>query len=330
MTYSTVPYEHTLFQSHIYTSCYTIVIHWPHHIPTPKGSISSEIPESSNFGASPTALDGETPGGASKLGTCGAVDATGLTDTDVDKGGGGSATVGSAGKPLSETELSFPSETTTRGRGGNAAAIPPTAKASSSGGRRALVSACVRAVFHGLSTRTEGIPLLPASRGDVEDEEGKEGDNDVVAQGFTAVPAETLENVLALTACAIGGSSNRDSAEGVEAAFTDGDALRGDAELQSCNSPEVLFPPPASRARASRTLPYASCTAESAVPAPNESRSHTERTPPAEPKRSEDVERAGRGTDPGARGLGTRTGASEGVGAGEDAGDGGRGSCCGS
>jgi hypothetical protein len=186
-------------------------------------------------------------------------------------------------------------------------------------------------VFHGLSTRTEGIPPLPASRGDVEDEEGKGGDDVVIAQGF-AVPAETLENVLALTACVTGGGSNRDGVEGVEAAFTDGDALRGDAELQSCNSPELPpIPPPASRARASRVLPYASCTTERAVPAPDESRSHTERMlPPAEPNKSEDVERAGRDPDPNARGLGTRTGASIGVSAGEDTGDGGRGCCCGS
>jgi hypothetical protein len=254
------------------------------------------------------------------------VDATGLADADTDKGAGGSATVGSAGKPLWEAELSFPNGSSTRGRGGNAAAIPPTAKASSSGGCRASGRTCVRAVFHGLFTRTEGIPSLPASRGDVEDDEGKEGDDDVVTQGFPAVPTETLENVLALTACVTGGGSNR---EGVEAAFTDGEGLRGDAELHSCNSPGL--PLPASRARASRALPYASCTTESAVPAPEESRSHTERIPPpAEPNKSEDVERAGRDPGPNARGLGTRTGAGVGVGAGEDAGDGGRGCCCGS
>lgn len=293
-------------------------------IPTPKGSISSEIPECSNFGASPTALDGEIPRGASKLGSCGVVDTTGLADVDADKGVEGSAIVGSKGKPLSEAELSFPSGSTTRGKGGNAAAIPPTAKESSSGGRRAPGRTCVRAVFHGLSTRTEGIPPLPALRGDDEGEEGKEGDNDMIAQGFTAVPAETLENVLALTACVTGGGSNRE-------AFNDGEALRGDAELQSCNSPGLPLPLPASRARTSRALPYASCTAESAVPAPDESRSHTERMlPPAEPNKSEVAERAGRDPDPGARGLGTRTGASGGVGAGEDTGDGGRGCCCGS
>ncbi len=169
---------------------------------------------------------------------------------------------------------------------------------------------------------TEGIPPLPASRGDVEGEEFKKGDVVVVfAQGFTAVPVETLENVLSLTACVTRGGSNRDRVEGVEAAFTDGEALRGDAELQSCNSPREL-PLPGSRARASRAISYASCTAESAAPAPVESRSHTERMlPPAEPNKSEDVERAGRDPDPVARGLGTRTGASGGVGAG----DGGRG-----
>src|SRR6266852_6484282 len=170
--------------------CCTLV----YRIPTPKGSISSEIPECSNFGASPTALDGEIPRAASKLGACGA---TGLADADADKGAGGNATVGSTGKPLWEAELSFPSGSTTRGRGGNATVIPPTAKASSSGGRRPPGRTCVRAVSHGLSTRTEGIPPLPASRGDVGEEEGKDGDDDVIAQGFTAVPAKTLENVLA-------------------------------------------------------------------------------------------------------------------------------------
>jgi len=319
-------YEHTTATRLLYCTL-------AYRIPTPKGSISSEIPECSNFGASPTALDGEMPRGASRLGACGAVDPTGLSDADADadKGAGGSATVGSSGKLLCEAESSFPSGSTTRGRGGNAAAIPPTEKASSSGGCRAPPRTCVRAVFHGLSTRTEGIPPLPASRGDVEDEDGKEGDDDVVTQGFTAVPAETLENVLALTAWVTGGGSNRDSVEGVEAAFTDGEAPRGDAELQSCNSPGLPLPLPAC-ARASRAVPYASCTAESAVPAPDESRSHTERMlPPAEPNnKSEDVGRTGRDPDPNARGLGTRTGASVGVSAGEDTGDGGRGCCCGS
>jgi hypothetical protein len=75
--------------------------------------MSSEIPESSNFGASPMALDGEIRRGTSKLGACGAVDATGLADADLDKDAGGSATVGSAGKPLSEAGLSLPSGSTT-------------------------------------------------------------------------------------------------------------------------------------------------------------------------------------------------------------------------
>ena len=154
---------------------------------------------------------------------------------------------------------------------------------SVAGDRRHALPACV-AVFHGSSTRTEGIPPLPALRGDVKDEEGKEGDDDVVAQGFTAVPTGTLENVLVPTACVMGSGSNRDGVEGVEAAFTAGKALRGDAELQSCNSPGIPpLPLPASRARA---LPYASCT----VPAPDKSRSHTERMlPPAGPNKSEDV-----------------------------------------
>ncbi len=147
----------------------------------------------------------------------------------------------------------------------------------------------------------------------------------VVAQGFTAVPVETHENVLSLTACVTRGGSNRDSVVGAEAAFTDGEALRGDGEL-----PSPPLPLPASRARASRASPYVSCTTESAAPALNESRSRTERILPlAQPNKSKDVGRAGCHPDPDARGLGARTGVSVGEGAGDDAGDGGRGCCCG-
>ncbi len=259
------------------------------------------------------------------------MDATGLADADADGDARGSAIVGSAGKPWSEMEASLLTGSTTLGRGGNAAAIPSTAKASSAAVRRTLGRTCLRVVFHGLSMSTEGI-LLPASRGDVEDEEGEEGADDVVAQGFTTVPVEPLENVLSLTACVTRGGSKRDSVEGVEAAFTDGDALRGDAEPQSCSSPALPpLPLPAYCACASRALPYASCTTESATPAPDESRSHTERMPPpAEPNKSEEVERAGRDPDPDPTGLGTGMGASMGVGAGEDTGDGVGGCCCGS
>src|SRR6266478_6226987 len=121
-------YEHTLLE-YTATRLYDAST-WPYRIPTPKGSISSEIPECSDFRASPTALDGEVPRGASRLGAgaCDAVDVTGLPDTDADKGAGGSATVGSAGKSWSEAELSLSSRSNARGRGGNAAAIPPTAK----------------------------------------------------------------------------------------------------------------------------------------------------------------------------------------------------------
>jgi len=138
------------------------------------------------------------------------------------------------------------------GRGGSAASIPPTANASSNGGRRALGRACVRAVvFHGLSTSTEGMP--PPSRGAVEEgEDGKGGD---VAQGFTTVPLEALENVLALTASVMRGGSNVDNVG--EEENTDGEALRGDGAVQSCNSPR-LPPAPGPRTRASRAVPYAS------------------------------------------------------------------------
>jgi hypothetical protein len=112
----------------------------------------------------------------------------------------------------------------------------------------------------------------------------------VVAQGFTSsplCPQKTPKKVLALTACVMGGGSNRDGVEGVEVAITDGKALRGDAKLQSCNSPGPLpLLMPVSRTRASRALPYASCT----VFAPDKSRSHTERMlPPAGPNEPEDV-----------------------------------------
>src|SRR5260221_5832196 len=100
----------------------------------------------------------------------------------------------------------MPSGSAEGGRAGSAASIPPTANASSNGRRRALGRAGVRDVFHGLSTSTEGIP--PASRGVVEAEDGDEED---VTQGFTIVPVETPENVLALTASVRRGGSNRDS-----------------------------------------------------------------------------------------------------------------------
>ena len=160
--------------------------------------------------------------------------------------------------------------------------------------------------------------MLPASRGaEVEAGDGKEDD---VAQGFTIVPLETLENVLALMASVMRGGSNRDDV-GEEAEITEGDGLRGDEPLQPGNSPRLLPPPPALRARASRAVSYASWTTDSATPAPDESRSHTERTlSPAVPSKSVEAERTGRG--PEASGLGTRAGASEGISAGEDAGDG--------
>ena len=84
-----------------------------------------------------------------------------------------------------------------------------------------------------------------------------------------------------------GGGSNHDGVEGVEVAITDGEALRGDAELQSCNSPEPLpLLMPASRTRASCALPYASCT----IFALDKSQSHTEHMlPPAGPNEPEDV-----------------------------------------
>ena len=136
------------------------------------------------------------------------------------------------------------------GRGGSAASIPPTANASSDGGRRALGRAGVRAVvFHGLSTSTEG--MAPPSRGAVEGEDGKGGD---VAQGFTTVPLEAPENVLALTASVMRGGSNVDNVG--EEENTDGEALRADGAVQSCNSPRL--PPPGPRTRASRAVPYAS------------------------------------------------------------------------
>ena len=137
------------------------------------------------------------------------------------------------------------------------------------------------------------------------------------------MPAETLENVLGPTACVTLGGSNRESVVGVEAAFTDGGAL------QTCSSPRPPLPPlPASLARTSRTVAYASCTAESAAPMPNESRSHTNRMSLAEPNKSADDERAGRNPGPGVSGLGT--GASVGVSAedGGDTGDGVKGGCC--
>ena len=117
--------------------------------------------------------------------------------------------------------------------------------------------------------------------------EAEDGDSDDVAQGFTIVPVETPENVLALTASVRRGGSNRDSVG--EGDITEGDALRGVAPLQSSSSPVPLLP---GRARASRAVLYASWTTESAAPAPNESRSHTERMPPpGEPNRSVVVER---------------------------------------
>jgi hypothetical protein len=211
---------------HCHTTYGYINVHSPYCIPTPKGSISSELPDSSNFGASPTTLDDEDPTGASRPGACDAVDAAGLSNA------GGSATVGSAGKLWWEAEASLPGGSTTPGRGDNAAAIPSTAKASPSSGSRAPGRTCVRAVFHGLSTSTEGIPPLPpASRGEAEAEGGKE-EGVIVAQGFTAVLTEP-ENVLALTACVMRGGSNRDSVVGVEVASTDGEALRRDGALQS-------------------------------------------------------------------------------------------------
>ena len=129
---------------------------------------------------------------------------------------------------------------------------------------------------------------------------------------------ETPENVLALTASVRRGGSNRDSVG--EGDITEGDALRGVAPLQSSSSPRVPLLP-GSRARASRAVLYASWTAENVALAPDENRSHTERTPPpVEPNRSVVVERAGRG--PGVSGLGTRAGECAGASAGEEAGDG--------
>src|SRR6267142_3832650 len=136
----------------------------------------------------------------------------------------------------------MPSRSAGEGRGGNAASNPPTANASSNGERRAAGRGGIRAVFHGLSRRTEGMP--PTSRG------AEVGAEDGVAQGFTIVPLEALENVLALTASVVRGSSNRDSVG--EAEITEGDALRGDELLQSWSSSRPLPRPPALRARASR------------------------------------------------------------------------------
>jgi len=98
------------------------------------------------------------------------VDATGLADADIPRNdAGGGATVGSAGKPWWEAEASLPSGSTTRGRGGNAAAIPPTAKGSYS---RAYLR--MRSVLRIIHEHGGNSTPNTASRGKVEAEEGKE------------------------------------------------------------------------------------------------------------------------------------------------------------
>ena len=146
-------------------------------MPTPYGCISPELPDSSKFCASPTALDDEAPRGASSTGARDAVDAAGLAGADIArKDAGSSATIESVGKLWWEANASVPCVRIhyLRKRG-NDAAIPPTAKASSSGGCRALTRTCGRSTFHRFSTSTEETlppPLPPASRGKVGLEEG--------------------------------------------------------------------------------------------------------------------------------------------------------------
>ena len=52
-------------------------------MPTSNRPISPELPDSSNFGASPTVLDYEDPRGASRPGARDTVDAAGLTAADI-------------------------------------------------------------------------------------------------------------------------------------------------------------------------------------------------------------------------------------------------------
>ena len=83
-------------------------------MPTSNRPISPELPDSSNFGASPTVLDDEDPRGASRPGARDTVDAAGLAAADIArKDAGGSATVGSAGKLWWEVNASVPCESTT-------------------------------------------------------------------------------------------------------------------------------------------------------------------------------------------------------------------------
>ena len=229
---------------------------------------------------------GASPG--STVCRCGVDTTAGLTGT-------GSATEGSAGKELGARSAAAAH--------GSVAASSSTTKGSG----RLRDAAARRVVFHGLSTSTEGIPSSPAARGEVET---------ATAQGFAnpePAPAGPFEpeNVLGLTACATRGGSNRENG--------DGDAP------QSCNSPlagRALELRVRDVSRAVVPVPYASCTAENAAPAPDERRSHLERIPPlAEPNKS--VVGGGRmGRGPGeVRGLGTRTGTGDITGVEAGAGD---------